>query len=94
MGASDGTIIGATKIVDNGPPSKRWNLVIMSEGYRLAEMAQFAVDAQQIANFNGAAVQDSGSARVVFQDTQLSRCLDSTRTIHLRIAAGPAGSTS
>jgi len=50
MGASDGTIIGTTKIVDNGPASKRWNLVIMSEGYRLSEMGQFAVDAQQIAN--------------------------------------------
>jgi IgA Peptidase M64 len=50
MGASDGTIIGTTKIVDNGPASKRWNLVIMSEGYRLSEMGQFAGDARQIAN--------------------------------------------
>ena len=50
MGTSDGTILGSTKIVDAGPAQQRWNLVIVSEGYRSSEMGQFAVDAQQFAN--------------------------------------------
>jgi hypothetical protein len=50
MGTSDGSVIGTTKIVDHGPASSRWNLVIMSEGYRQSEMGQFAADARQIAN--------------------------------------------
>jgi IgA peptidase M64 len=50
MGTSDGKILGSTKIVDAGPASQRWNLVIASEGYRSSEMAQFSVDAQQFAN--------------------------------------------
>lgn len=50
MGSSDGTVLGSTKIVDAGPPEKRWNVVIVSEGYRSSEMDQFATDAQQFAN--------------------------------------------
>lgn len=50
MGTSDGKILGSTKIVDAGPASQRWNLVIVSEGYRSSEMAQFSADAQQFAN--------------------------------------------
>jgi len=49
MGASDGQVLGPTKIVDAGPPEQRWNVVIVSEGYRSDEMAQFAIDAQQFA---------------------------------------------
>jgi hypothetical protein len=47
MGTSDGQVLGATKIVDGGPAEKRWNVVIVSEGYRNSEMAQFAEDATQ-----------------------------------------------
>ena len=47
MGTSDGQVLGATKIVDGGPAEKRWNVVIVSEGYRDSEMAQFAEDAKQ-----------------------------------------------
>jgi hypothetical protein len=50
MSTTDGTVLGTTKIVDNGPAAVRWNLLILSEGYRSAEMAQFASDAQQFAN--------------------------------------------
>jgi acylphosphatase len=46
MGTSDGSVLGTTKIVDNGPATQRWNLVILSEGYRSTEMAQFAEDAK------------------------------------------------
>jgi hypothetical protein len=31
---ANGQVLGATKIVDAGPPEKRWNAVIVSEGYR------------------------------------------------------------
>jgi hypothetical protein len=50
MSTADGTVLGTAKIVDNGPATRRWNLLILSEGYRGAEMAQFANDAQQLAN--------------------------------------------
>ena len=50
MGTSDGKVLGATKIVDAGLAERRWNLVIVSEGYRSSEMTQFAADAQQFAN--------------------------------------------
>jgi hypothetical protein len=50
MGTSDGQVLGSTKIVDTGPAEKRWNVVIVSEGYRSDEMAQFAADAQQFAD--------------------------------------------
>lgn len=47
---ADGRVIGPAKIVDAGPPEKRWNVVIVSEGYRESEMAQFALDARQLAD--------------------------------------------
>jgi len=50
MGTSDGTVLGATKIVDAGPTQTRWNVVIVSEGYRSSEMSQFATDSQQFAD--------------------------------------------
>ena len=50
MGTSDGKVLGSVKIADAGPPSQRWNVVIVSEGYRSDEMAQFAIDAKQFAD--------------------------------------------
>lgn len=50
MSTSDGSVVGLTKIVDNGPASRRWNLVILAEGYRQAELAKFATDAQAFVN--------------------------------------------
>ena len=47
MSTSDGAVLGAAKIVDNGPANLRFNVVIFSEGYRSSEMAQFA---QQFSN--------------------------------------------
>jgi IgA Peptidase M64 len=49
MGTSDGQVLGPTKILDSGPATQRWNAVIVSEGYRRSEMAQFAEDAKQFA---------------------------------------------
>ena len=50
MTTSDGTVIGTTRIVDNGSPACRFNLVLVAEGYRQTELAQFAADAQQFVN--------------------------------------------
>ncbi len=41
MGVADGAVIGTTKIVDHGPDSARWNLVILAEGYKDTEMDKF-----------------------------------------------------
>ena len=49
MSTADGTVLGTAKIVDNGPAGQRWNLLILSEGYRGAEITQFATDARQFA---------------------------------------------
>jgi hypothetical protein len=46
MGSGDGTVIGITKIMDNGPASDRFNIVLVAEGYQAAELPQFALDAQ------------------------------------------------
>jgi hypothetical protein len=46
MGAGDGTVLGTTKIVDHGSPAERWNLVLVGDGYRADQMAQYETDAQ------------------------------------------------
>jgi len=52
MGTADGRVIGTTRIVDNGSPAERFNLVVVAEGYEdtVADMTQFANDAQQFIN--------------------------------------------
>src|SRR5215510_7626691 len=47
---SNGQVLGVTKIVDAGPPEKRWNAVIVSEGYRLEEIPEFVNDAKLFAD--------------------------------------------
>ncbi len=46
MSTSDGSVIGTTQIVDHGPASLRYNLVLISEGYQAGEMSKFHNDAQ------------------------------------------------
>lgn len=41
MGVNDGTVLGATKIVDHGPDDEKWNLVITGDGFTAAEMNSF-----------------------------------------------------
>jgi len=50
MSTADGTVLGTTKIVDHGPNTQRWNLVILADGYRTSEMGTFAADAQAFVN--------------------------------------------
>lgn len=45
MSQADGAVVGLQKIVDAGSPDGCWNLVIVSDGYTQAQMAQFAGDA-------------------------------------------------
>jgi hypothetical protein len=42
MTTSDGFISGTTKVVDHGPASERWNLVIFSDGYNQNEQTKYA----------------------------------------------------
>jgi hypothetical protein len=49
MSTADGTVLGTAKIIDNGPATQRWNLLILSDRYRSAEMALFATDAGDFA---------------------------------------------
>jgi hypothetical protein len=50
MSTADGAVVSTTQIVDNGPASARWNLVIMGDGYQSAQLGQFANDAQSFVN--------------------------------------------
>ncbi|TEB05461.1 IgA Peptidase M64 [Pelotomaculum schinkii] len=45
MSASDGAVVGTTQILNNGPAARRFNIVILSEGYQQAQLGQFANDA-------------------------------------------------
>jgi hypothetical protein len=44
MSTSDGTVVGATTLIDNG--TGRWNLVLVGDGYQQSELSTFATDAQ------------------------------------------------
>ena len=60
-----GNIVGVTKIVDNGPDSSQWNLVIVGDGYTSTEQASFETTAdsfvsilQGMSPFSGALTWD------------------------------------
>lgn len=44
MGTSDGSIVGTTKVVDNGPDADRLVIAVVGDGYQNADLAQFAND--------------------------------------------------
>ena len=49
-GPGDGVILGATKVVDHGPDELRFNIVVLAEGYTLAEQTNFDSDVQFMVN--------------------------------------------
>ena len=51
MGTSDGSVLGITKVHDGGHPADRLNMVIVSEGYTAARMAQFEHDVDEFIAF-------------------------------------------
>lgn len=59
MTTADGNVIGTQKIVDNGANSLRYNVVILGDGYRQAELAKYAADVNSfVTNFKAAAPFD------------------------------------
>jgi hypothetical protein len=48
MTTADGTVHGVTQIVSSGTTARRWNLVLMSDGYRLAEIEKYFEHARQL----------------------------------------------
>ncbi len=50
MTTADGSILGTTRIVDNGPPAQRWDLVILGDGYQTGQIQQYRNDVQQFVN--------------------------------------------
>jgi hypothetical protein len=48
VSTGDGRVLGTTKLVDNGPPARRWNVVVMGDGYRQAELGRYAADASRV----------------------------------------------
>jgi hypothetical protein len=46
MSTSDGYVGGVHKIVDHGPNSQRYNIVILGDGYQASEQAKLATDVQ------------------------------------------------
>jgi hypothetical protein len=50
MGASDGTVVGMTQFVDQGPRNRLLNVAVVAEGFQQSELGTFAASAQQFAN--------------------------------------------
>ncbi|HEX6136188.1 MAG TPA: M64 family metallopeptidase [Casimicrobiaceae bacterium] len=48
MTAADGFVSGSQKIVDHGPDAERYNVVILGDGYRAAEVAKYHADVQAV----------------------------------------------
>jgi hypothetical protein len=46
MTATDGYVVGTTKVVDHGPESLRWDLVILGDGYQASELAIYHQDVE------------------------------------------------
>lgn len=46
MSTSDGRVLGTTRIVDNGPDTRRWNLVLMGDGYTEGELGAYQAHCQ------------------------------------------------
>lgn len=48
MGTADGYVVGLTKTRDAGSPSELFNLVIVAEGFTIAEQANFQTNVQEL----------------------------------------------
>ena len=46
MTTTDGNIIGTDIVVNHGLPSRRWNLVVLGDGYRTSELIKYRYDVQ------------------------------------------------
>ncbi|HVH57828.1 MAG TPA: M64 family metallopeptidase [Vicinamibacterales bacterium] len=50
MSASDGYVVGVTKVVDHGPENSRWDLVVVGDGYRASELTNYHTHVQNFIN--------------------------------------------
>jgi hypothetical protein len=50
-GPGDGTVLGVTRMVDHGPDSQRWDLVIVAEGFTGTQQALFDTRAQEVVDY-------------------------------------------
>src|SRR5690349_23293844 len=46
MSSADGSVSGTQKIVDHGANAQRYNIVVLGDGYRVAELAKYHADVQ------------------------------------------------
>jgi len=46
LSTADGSVSATQKIVDHGPDAQRYNIVILGDGYRAAELAKYHADVQ------------------------------------------------
>ncbi len=62
MGLGDGAVVGTTQLINNGSPAARWNLVIIGDGYKASELAQFHTNADDVVTslFGTAPFNDPG----------------------------------
>ncbi len=47
-GTGDGSVLSITKILNNGPDNKKFNIIIMGDGYKTSEIATFETHAQRV----------------------------------------------
>jgi IgA peptidase M64/VWA domain-containing protein len=50
VSASDGYVVGVTKVVDHGPENSRWDLVVVGDGYRASELTAYHTHVQNFIN--------------------------------------------
>jgi len=48
MTTADGSIVGTTKVIDHGDAARRWNMVILGDGYQLSELEKYHTDALRV----------------------------------------------
>ncbi len=92
MGTADGGVIGATKIVNNGPDNRRFNLVLLSEGYQQVQLTQFSADAHAFVENLRATVPFNGSMNAINVHRIDVRSTDSGADDP--VAAGGTGATA
>ena len=68
MSTSDGYVVGATKIVDHGPDTARWNLVIVADGYQSTRAGELP---RRRAELRQRAARHAALQRAVLRDQRL-----------------------
>ena len=48
MTTADGRVLGTTAVVDNGPANRRWNLVVLGDGFQEGQRGEYATAVQQL----------------------------------------------